>query len=102
MNSAARSRLSSMLMLVLLGCSGDPSGPNGGGVLAVTISGLPSGSAAAVSISGPNGFAQSLTSSQTFTALTAGSYTITASGVTVASTIYQASPTTQTLAVVSS
>jgi hypothetical protein len=101
MSTAARRHIPSILLLLLLGCSGDPSGPSGG-TLSVTIQGLPSGSAAAVSISGPNGYGQSLTGSQTFTGLAPGVYTVTASDVTVGAAPYQASPPSQTVAVVSS
>jgi len=43
MSPAARNHVTSVLLLVLLGCSGDPTGPTGGGTLSVTIQGLPSG-----------------------------------------------------------
>jgi hypothetical protein len=71
MSPAARSYILSILLLPLLACSGDPSGPSSG-TLSVTIQGLPSGAAAAVAISGPNGYGQSLTSSQTFSGLSPG------------------------------
>jgi hypothetical protein len=102
MSPAVRNHLPWVLLVLLLGCSGDPTGPNGGGTLAVTIQGLPTGSAADVSISGPGGFARSLTASQTFTGLTAGSYTVTATGISVGGATYQASPGIQTVAVVQS
>jgi hypothetical protein len=101
MSIAPRHLAPILLLLLSLGCGGDPSGPSGGS-LAVTIQGLPAGSAAAVFVSGPDGFDQALSSSQTLTALSPGSYTITATGVTVAGTTYQASPGTQTIAVVRS
>jgi metallopeptidase family M12-like protein len=100
MSTAARSHLSSVLLLLLLGCSGDPSGPGGSGTLAVSIQGLPGGSAASVTVSGPDGYTQSPTSSQTFTGLTSGVYTVTATGVTVGTAQYQPAPASQTLAVV--
>ncbi len=102
MSPAARSHITSVLLLFLLGCSGDPTGPTGGGTLSVTIQGLPSGAAAAVSISGPAGYSQSLTSSQTFTGLAPGVYSVTASDVTVGAAPYQASPSSQNVTVVSS
>src|SRR3954465_11262221 len=98
MNHAARRPLISILLLLLLGCSGDPSGPSGG-TLSVNIQGLPGGSSAAVTVSGPSGYAQSLTSSQTLTGLTPGLYTVAASGVTVGNASYQASPSSQTVSV---
>jgi hypothetical protein len=101
MNHVVRGPFSYILLLLLLACSGDPSGPSGG-TLSVSILGLPSGSAAAVSVSGPNGYAQSLTSSQTLTGLSAGIYTLTASDVTVGTAPYQPSPAAQTVAVAGS
>jgi hypothetical protein len=97
MEHAARGPIS-ILLLLLLGCSGDPSGPSGNS-LAVSIQGLPSGSPASVSVNGPNGYGQALTSSQTLTGLTPGVYTVSASGVTVGSVPYQASPSSQTVSV---
>jgi hypothetical protein len=99
MRTAARRHIRSIFLLLLLGCSGDPTGPSGG-TLTVTIQGLPGGSAAAVSISGPNGYGQSLTGSQTLTGLPPGVYTLTAADVTVGTAPYQASPSSQTVAVV--
>jgi hypothetical protein len=98
MRTAARRHIRSILLLLLLGCSGDPTGP-GGGALSVAIQGLPFGSAAAVSISGPNGYGQSLTSSQTLTGLAPGAYTVTASDVTVGAAPYQGSPPSQVVVV---
>jgi hypothetical protein len=100
MNQGARGPLSSILLLLLLACSGDPSGPSGS-TLSVSIQGLPSGSPASVSVSGPNGYGQSLTSSQTLSGLTPGSYTVSAASVTVGSAAYQASPSSQTVSVAS-
>jgi hypothetical protein len=101
MSPAARSHVTSTLLLLLLGCSGDPTGPSSG-TLSVTIQGLPSGAAAAVSVSGPAGYSQSLTASQTFTGLAPGVYSVTASDVTVGPAPYQASPQSQTVTIVSS
>jgi hypothetical protein len=102
MSPAARNHVTSVLLLFLLGCSGDPTGPTGGGTLSVTIQGLPSGAAAAVSVSGPAGYSQSLTGSQTFTGVAPGVYTVTASDVTVGAAPYQASPSSQTVTVLQS
>jgi hypothetical protein len=98
MSPTARNHISSLLLLLLLGCGGDPGGPSGGS-MAVTINGLPTGSAADVAVNGPNGYTQSLTNSQTLTGLTPGVYTVTASNVTVGTAPYQASPSSQTVAV---
>jgi len=55
--------------------------PNGTGDLVVNISGLPGGVNAKVRVTGPSGFNQNLTASQTFTATAAGTYTVTADKV---------------------
>jgi hypothetical protein len=87
-----------LLMLLLLGCDEGPSGPSGSS-LRVTVGGLPSGAAAAITISGPGGYSQSTTSTQTFTQLTPGSYTVSASSITFGTSTYAPSPTTQNIAV---
>ena len=79
--------VASLGLAVLSACGGagstqaglDPQVP---GSLAVTISGLPAGAAAVVSVSGPSGFARTLAASETLTGLTPGGYTVTASAVT--------------------
>jgi glucose/arabinose dehydrogenase len=65
--------------------------------LAVTISGLPNGVNANVTVSGPNGYTNALTSSTAINLLTPGAYTITAADVTSGATTYRPAPTTQTL-----
>ncbi|MFN3390397.1 MAG: hypothetical protein ACK40N_01420 [Meiothermus ruber] len=55
--------------------------PNGTGNLVVNVSGLPGGVSAKVSVTGPSGFNQNPTGSQTFTAIAAGTYTVTADKV---------------------
>lgn len=69
-----------------------------GASLAVTVAGLPAGTAAAVTVTGPNGFERQLTASGTLTDLAAGSYTVTATGVTAAEEPYAPDPANQTLA----
>ncbi len=58
------------------------------GELAVTISGLPSGAQAAVTVSGPNNFSQILAATQTLTGLAPGRYTVSASNVVSGGTTY--------------
>jgi hypothetical protein len=58
------------------------------GGLRVTISGLPSGTAAAVTVTGPSGFSRAVTATVGLTDLTPGSYTVTASAVTAGGTTY--------------
>jgi hypothetical protein len=99
MSLGARIRLAGVLSLVLVACSGDPGGPSTG-TLSVSIVGLPNGSSASVDITGPNGFVQTLTTSQSLTGLSPGVYTVAAGNVTVGAAIYSATPPTQTVAVV--
>jgi hypothetical protein len=58
------------------------------GELAVTISGLPGGAQAAVTVSGPNTFSRTLAATQTLTGLVPGSYTVRASDVVSGGTTY--------------
>ena len=90
-----------LLLFAVLGCSG-PSGPSSGSSLRVTILGLPSGTAATVTVTGPGGFTETLSSSQTLAQLTPGTYTITASDVSTGTAQYSGSPASQTVAVNSS
>ena len=60
------------------------------GDLEVTISGLPNGADADVSVTGPGGFSQTLAGSQTLTGLTLGQYTVTGNSVTVGDDTYTA------------
>lgn len=88
-----------MLISALLGCGGgDPSGPVTGS-LAVAVSGLPAGAEAAVSVSGPGGFARTLTVSQTFGNLAPGAYSLAASGVSFGGSTYQPAPPAQSVTV---
>lgn len=100
MSFAVRIRPSSLLLLALAGCDGGPSGPSTPvGNLRVTVLGLPSGTAASVTVSGPNGFTQSLAGTQTFPQITPGSYTVSAASVTANSREYIPSPASQTVVV---
>lgn len=72
------------------------------GAIAVSVSGLPQGTNAAVVVTGPNSFSQTATATTTLTNLTPGTYTISASSVTVSGTTYAPSPTTRTVTVTAS
>lgn len=72
------------------------------GSLSVGIAGLPSGTAAAVTVSGPGGYSRAVTGSTTLPLLTPGSYTVSASAVSAGGGTYTASPTTQTVTVTAS
>jgi hypothetical protein len=87
-----------LLLVVVLGCDGGPSGPSAGS-LRITVLGLPSGSAAAVTVSGPGGFSQPVTGTQTLSELTPGTYTIVAATVMAGTAEYSANPPSQTVTI---
>jgi hypothetical protein len=70
------------------------------GELAVTVSGLPTGTPAAVTVSGPNSFSAALTGTRSLTGLAPGTYTIAATSVVAAGTTYTASLSRPTVPVV--
>lgn len=92
-----------VLLAVLVGCGGGSSSggppPQTGGNLAVSITGLPNGTAASVTVTGPNGYSKVLSATQTLSQLSAGNYTIVGSGVLIANSNYFPSVTSQTVAV---
>jgi hypothetical protein len=61
------------------------------GGLAVTVSGLPAGAAAAITVAGPGSFSQTVTATQTLTGLAPGSYTVRAANVTAGGASYTGS-----------
>lgn len=69
------------------------------GQLAVDINGLPGGAAAAITVTGPNGYSRQVTTSETINALPIGGYTVTASAVTVGGVSYLPTPTAQAAAI---
>ena len=71
----------------------------GTGSLTVAVGGLPLGVSPLIRVTGPRDYAQNVTSSQTLSALTAGSYTVTASPVVTGGTSYSATSATQTVTV---
>jgi hypothetical protein len=96
-----RQRLLVLVLGLAIGCSEDPSGLSTGN-LHVTVTGLPAGSSASLLVSGPGGYSQTLTGTQTLSSLAPGSYTVAASNVTVGLATYTSSPSSQTVAVGSS
>jgi glucose/arabinose dehydrogenase len=93
-------------LLAACGGGGGDSGDTGGsagqmpppatlGTLAITVSNLPAGTAAAVRVTGPNNFTRDYTGSQTATDLAPGAYVITAQPVVVGTQTYVPSPTSQ-------
>jgi hypothetical protein len=86
-----------LVLIVALGCS-DPGGPSPGS-LTVNVHGLPSGSSAAITVTGPGGFSQPVTATQTFTQLAPGTYSVAATDVIVGASDYAPSPPSLTVAV---
>jgi hypothetical protein len=58
------------------------------GGLTVSVTGLPAGTAAAISVTGPGGFSRSVTATETLTGLASGSYTVRAENVTAGGATY--------------
>jgi hypothetical protein len=88
--------LSSLAVLAFSAC-GESDGPTpppttANGSLAITVSGLPAGANAAVTVSGPNSFSQNLTATTTLSVVP-GSYTVTAAQVTSNNVRYNATVT---------
>lgn len=85
---------------------GDGGGGGGGGnasgtgALTLTISGLPSGTSAAITVLGPGEFRQTVTQSTTLSSLAAGSYTVSAASVLTGSELFKPQPPSQTVGVV--
>ncbi|QET04884.1 PQQ-dependent sugar dehydrogenase [Cupriavidus pauculus] len=79
----------------------DPGSPGGGGTgtLAVSVSGLPTGTPANVSVTGPGGFTRALTASATLTGLAAGTYTVASDNVLNGTSLYSAAQPSQTASV---
>ena len=86
-----------LVLLVVLGCDGG-NGPSAGN-LTITVLGVPTGSSAAITVTGPGGFSQPVTATQTFSQVTPGSYAIAASSITVGSSEYAPSPLNQSITV---
>ena len=72
------------------------------GSIAVVVGGLPAGATGSITVTGPGGYAQSVTSTTTLTLLAPGSYTVSALNVSSAGTTYVPSPTSQSVTVVAS
>ncbi len=90
-----------LLLLVLfaaLACDGGPSSLSTGN-LSISVSGLPTGLPAAVTVTGPDGFSQPVTGTQTLSQLVSGTYAVTAGNVTVGPTVYSATPASQSVIV---
>lgn len=87
------------LGLGLAACGGGGStGPDTGN-LQVAVSGLPAGTLASVTVTGPGGYSHALGASETLAELAPGSYTVAAAGVTGGASLYTASPASQSVTV---
>jgi hypothetical protein len=93
-----RNQVLVLLLALALGCGDEPSGLSTGN-LYVTVSGLPAGFSASLLVSGPGGYSQALTGTQTLTSLVPGTYTVAASSVSVGLVTYKGAPASQTVAV---
>jgi hypothetical protein len=69
------------------------------GGLTVSVTGLPAGTAAAISVTGPSGFSRPVTTTETLTGLASGSYTVSADNVTVGGATYAGNIDRPTVAV---
>ena len=87
-----------LLALTLAACGGGSSGPDSG-ALAISVTGLPGGTPANVSVAGPGGFSQAIIGGVTLTDLAPGNYTVTGSPVSAAGEVYAANPPSQTVEV---
>lgn len=72
------------------------------GRLAISVNGLPAGTSAAVTVTGPGNYARSVASAQTLAGLAPGDYNIAATAVVVGGVTYSASPTSRIVAVAAS
>ncbi|MEO8636009.1 MAG: M12 family metallo-peptidase [Gemmatimonadales bacterium] len=89
-------------LVALAACGGDgksPAGPLSGGLLIVSISGLPAGTPARVTVSGPAGYSSQITGSTTLHGLAAGTYAIGAQYVNAQSQSWTASLSAASLAI---
>jgi hypothetical protein len=92
-------RILPTLLVLLAACGGsDPSDP-GAGSLAVSVSGLPAGADAAITVTGPSGYSRDVSASETLAGLLPGGYTVVASAVTSSGQSYQPSVPSQTVTV---
>ena len=85
----------------LAACGSDSTAPPSNGSLAVTVSGLPAGTNAAVTVTGPNAFSQTLAAT-TALQVPPGSYVVSAPLVTAGTTRYNATVTGSPATVASS
>lgn len=86
-----------LVLHALTACSsgGDPLAPPTLGGIALSVSGLPAGGAAAIQVAGPGGYSLAVASSTTLDGLVPGQYSISASPVTANGSTWLPAPATQ-------
>jgi hypothetical protein len=89
-------RLLPYVLAALAACGGDPSGPSTGS-LDVVVSGLPTGTSAAVTVTGPGGYTHPVVASETLSGLMPGAYTVAADAVSSSGQSYQPNQSTQSV-----
>ena len=87
------------LVLAACGGGGDPLSPPTVGGVAVTVTGLPTGTAASITITGPGGFSQALTASGNVDGLAPGTYTVAAGSVSTGAGSYAPTTASQSVTV---
>lgn len=87
-----------LIALVLGACGGGPTGPDTGS-LQVSVAGLPSGTAASLSVTGVRGYSRALVGAETLTGLQPGTYIVAAAAVAAGATVYGPDPASQTVMV---
>ncbi len=75
--------LSALVLLILAGCAAPPAPPAPTGSLQITITGLPTGQDADISVNGPQNYGTTLTQNTTLSGLTPGSYSIQAGTIII-------------------
>lgn len=86
------------VFLLTMACGGDGTSPARGS-LDVTITGLPTGQPAGVTVTGPGNTSRALTSSGTVSDLIPGSYDVDAASVSASGVVYSPTPATQSITV---
>jgi hypothetical protein len=87
-----------VLPFALNGCSDGPTGP-GAGNLTISVSGLPDGAAAAITVTGVGAFSRTVSGTETLTDVTPGAYTVVAANVSHSGASFAPLKPTQSLSI---
>lgn len=98
-SSLCRFFIACCLGIAACGGGGDDDSASGTGSLMIAISGLPSGTSAAITVLGPGEFRQTVTQPSTLSNLAPGSYTVVATNVLTSGGLLQPQPPSQTVGV---